>query len=624
MMKGTKLLGTKLHMVYILATVLTLVATLILYFYIVGVPSEIGSHQPQKRRVTLEPFTDDISQNKNHNDPVNLDRPTSTLFRDKNAIQSCEMLRTDDPAMSGKSQDTMRLVLDSHRINEWKPGPDEAQDMKTAPDKAYCYMYNDKKNNMKDIRLFDDTGCSMENPIFKGTPFINRVYGSKKSDNTHTIPIEKCVIEIDPSLITTPHLDDYWKRWGDTMCDSVTDPLRVAVQDSDKAIEALENKITEIKELIELYNVRLDQTILDIKSCEITKEENEQVLKDLISQYNDIYDAFKIVEAQRNEAIILKSDKLEEEKEQLQGVEEERSLFVEFSEKNNTCQIELQKCNRAREDVEEALRIQLVTQAENEDVRAERIDELNTIEGEYNDLIRPVAECDSELEDGRRRLDETIENIDRTRGLYNTCEVEKAYNKARMEIFEPKFERMKERAEECLKKKEQLFRDNEICAEQKKTCNFLKDEHANTLKRFREIRDKLLIVQERGREYNTIRKGLEEQNVFHYNELEQKSAQLDEFENTLYKEEIRSSISNSEAIIDKYRSDLDKLTDVHIQSSGCVAKADYVRDLNKRKNHNAELKYRVDVLRSQSCYYCDPTITHCAEKFKNDKTLCKR
>ena len=483
-------------------------------------------------------------------------------------------------------------------------------------------MYNDKENKMKDLRLFDEKGCSMENPIFKDTPFISRVYGSKTSDNTHTIPIEKCVIEIDPSSITTPNLDDYWKRWGDTMCGSVTDPLRVTVQDKVKAIESLENNITEIKELIEMYNLRIDQTVLDVKSCQILKEKNEQIFRDVVAQYNEIYEAFQKIEAERDEAVKIKSDRLDEEKEIKEDVEEEQDLYQQFRERNNNCQIELQKCNRAKEDIEEALRIQLISQSENEEVRDERIEEMNNIEGEYNDLIRPTAECVSELEQGTRQLEETIENIDRTRGLYNTCEVERAYNKARMEIFEPKYESMKEKADQCLKEKEQLFKDVEICADQKKTCNFLKDEHSNTMKRFREIRDKLLVVEERGREYNTIRKELEEQNVFHYNELDIKSGQLDEFEKSLYKEEIRSSISNSEAIIDKFKTDLDRLADVHIQSSGCVAKADYVRDLNKQRNHNAELRYRVDALTSQSCYYCDPTIAHCAEKFKNDKTLC--
>lgn len=557
-------------------------------------------------------------------DPVNLDQPTSIRFREKNAIQSCEALRSDDPQMSKKSQDTMKLILDSHRINQWKPGVDEPliENIRNKTGHAYCYMYNDNENKMKDLRLFGKPGCSLQNPIFKDTPFISNVYKSNYPDNTHTIPIEKCIIEIDPSETSVANLDSYWSRWGDTECGHVTDPIRATLAEKLEALEAMEKQMDEIKRLLDEYNVQIDQTDLDIRECELSKESNQKILDDLISQYNLIYESFLEVDAQRKEALEVKNEKIKEERELNELIEDKQASYLEVQKKAETCGIKLRECDRRKTDIQEQLRIQIETRTENEKTRERRQLEKEEIEQEHYDLIGPESICQSALQSGRNELEDTNDNIQRVTGLLNTCTVEREKNKNLMDVFKPRYEDMNAQANACLERERQLRIDNDKCQEQKKTCKFLTDEHKNTVQRFRDIRDRLLECEEKRRELNVIRKGLEEQNVFHFNQLDSKYGELDQFERALYKEEIQSSISNSETVINKFRSDLDKLTSAHIEQSGCSAKADFVRELNKKKNNNAEKKYRIESLKSQSCYYCDPTISHCAEKFKNDKALC--
>lgn len=604
---------------YIILTILTIIILAVISSTVKRIINK------NKDNHTKEGFVETTPSPLSVNDPVNLDKPTSFIFREKNAIQSCESLRTTDPSMSNKSQDTMNLVLDSHRINEWKPGPDDPlrKKLQDKSDRTYCYMYNDKENKMKDMRLFNDPGCSLQNPIFDA-PFIENVYKTKYPDNTHTIPIEKCVIEIDPSKTSTSNLDAYWEKWGDTKCGSVTDPLRSTLADKVKVLDVLEEKMAEATKILDDYMIRIDQVDLDITSCNLSKTRNAEMFKELQDKYKDIYSAFLELDVENRELIEVKTDKIKEENEKLAYVREQEDLFLEIEKKNDGCQLELQKCNRERDDVEESLRLQIEKRIENERTRDEKQVKKDEIKNDHDALIVPVAECDSALESGRNELHETIENIDTTRGLYNTCDVERLYNKNLMEIYEPKYVEMEALAEECLARKEQLFRDNEACSEQKRTCAFLKDEHTNTVMRFRAIRDKLLECEERRKEHNVVRRELEEQNVYHFNELDRKYGQIDEIERALYKDEIQSSISHSENVINKFRSDLDILMNANIENSGCSAKAEYVRDLNKIRNRNAELKYRVESLKSQSCYYCDPSVSHCAEKFKNDSTLCSR
>lgn len=556
--------------------------------------------------------------------PINLDQPTSILYREKNAIQSCDALRSDDPKMSEMSQDTMRSILGSNRMNQWKPGEDEPliDNIKNKTGHTYCYLYNDDENKMKDLRLFDKAGCSLQNPIFKDTPFIDNVYKSKYPDNTHTIPIEKCIIEIDPSKTSVENLDKYWRKWGDTECGHVTDPLRASLANKLEVLETMDKQMDELNKLLDEYNLLIDQTDLDITQCELSKESNQNILNDFISRYNAIYATFQDVDEDRSDAVERKSDMMREEKEIGERIDKKQVSYLDFLQKAEACDIQLQDCNRREAEVQEQLKIQLDTQMKNERVRDERQKERDEIQADHYALIGPESICQSALQSGKIELDETTENIERTTGLLNTCSVEREHNKNMMEIFQPRYERKRDMADRCLERERQLRIDNDKCQEQKKTCKFLTDEHKNTVQRFRDIRDRLLECEEKRAELNVVRRELEEQNVFHFNLLDSKYGELDDFERSLYEEEVKSSINNSEVVINKFRSDLDKMTTLHVEQSGCSAKAEFVKELNKKKNRNAELKYRIESLKSQSCYYCDPTISHCAEKFKNDKVLC--
>lgn len=144
--------------------------------------------------------------------------------RDRFATERCNTLYTTSESLSEQAVNTMTAYIGGHRLQRWKPNRNDPS-LRNNPDKDYCYLYGD------DVAM-QNTKCDMTNPMFKDPQgIITGVFESEYADQTHTIPIKKCVLEIGKNTSSNPtNLDAFWNHMGRFDCDQVTQSIRVDIE----------------------------------------------------------------------------------------------------------------------------------------------------------------------------------------------------------------------------------------------------------------------------------------------------------------------------------------------------------------------------------------------------------
>jgi hypothetical protein len=157
-----------------------------------------------------------------------LDEPIEDHQRTQFGMERCDALFTTDSNISNTSYNTMLSMIGGHRIKRWKPDANDPANanMKSNANKEYCYFYNDAENQVQDY-IMRHNACDTRNPIFNGNPIITNVFTTNYADKAHTVPVEKCVVEIDTQAAQNPqHVEDLWQKWGKTDCHQLLTDLR--------------------------------------------------------------------------------------------------------------------------------------------------------------------------------------------------------------------------------------------------------------------------------------------------------------------------------------------------------------------------------------------------------------
>lgn len=278
-------------------------------------------------------------------------------LRRRKAIESCDILRpADDLEMDGKAQDMMRSALDGHRINAYKPqkGDPVAEENGYNPNgMGYCYMYNDRENNMQDYMLDPSNGgCSMDNVLFKNIPFINKVYSTPVKDDTHTVPVEKCVLEIDGTKVNTENLNAFWGNFGESSCEGISGPIRTNIKEVETEKRKIEEDLQALLVEIEKYGEDLEKNRNNLTVCQEKKQGKESELKDKTSEYHTTYEKYIQTRDAYADNVKKHEEKTTRQEELTTSVADYEKLVDQYQELRDTCRNNLRQCRKTVKDLE--------------------------------------------------------------------------------------------------------------------------------------------------------------------------------------------------------------------------------------------------------------------------------
>lgn len=146
--------------------------------------------------------------------------------REGHGMERCEVLYSTDSSIDPKQFAAMTAVVGGHRLKRWKPHPQDPAKAQTKQGKEYCYFYNDTENAVQDY-FMTRQACSMDNPLFQNTSgIVTGAFKTNYQDVAHAVPIEKCVVEIDPVAAKPAALNTFWKSWGNVDCEQLMNDIR--------------------------------------------------------------------------------------------------------------------------------------------------------------------------------------------------------------------------------------------------------------------------------------------------------------------------------------------------------------------------------------------------------------
>lgn len=553
------------------------------------------------------------------------------ITRSHNAIQSCEYLRpqrtagsssTSPNIMSGTSQDMMRRVLDGHRINIYKPEDDDpvAKDNMDST-KSYCYMYNDKKNNMKDYMLHKN-GCTLENPIFKETPFITKVFPTLHKDSTHSTPMQKCVIEIDATKTTPDNLDSYWGKWGNTMCSSITDPLRERIREMDDQNTYLTDDINDLQRSTDTFTAKFDEAKTHFDTCKVDKDRETSDLSSITQNYQDEYDKYQQSEIDLNTHTNDRNNASTTKAELDDSIDKYTKLYERYNTLNDTCQAKAVSCDALKKEREKTKK-EREEYFENVKSTSENLSgEEKLLDDRLSTVITENAVCQSDLNKTTLEYNEIKDKHDHEQTVLAACKLEEQRYSDLLDKYKEKANDMTANKDMCIASRTELRDLNKKCVDQRDKCRYLQKSHENAYVRLNAIKEKYDACHEKRLENRQVKQTLENQNVDLYNTLEHLLSRTYELEKSIYKNEHDQNMEFSKKVMDEYVEDLNTYQTKKIANLGCNDKSERIKDIRGVEAANAQLRYRIDTLKTQTCHFCDPTVKQCADKFPQEEVLC--
>ena len=184
---------------------------------------------------------------------------------DKSGVERCEALYanlSERANMSTKALEVMDNYVLGLRLREWKP-KDPIASSNYKPGYSYCYMYYDSNNDVVDP-IIKDKFCDKTNSIFNNTPMVSSIFLDDQRDRTHSLPYQKCIVEIDPSKVTTSNLDKFWSSIGDQQCHSLYATSQSKTKDLKTIYQNSNNELNIFRTLEPQFNKQLlDNTKLN-------------------------------------------------------------------------------------------------------------------------------------------------------------------------------------------------------------------------------------------------------------------------------------------------------------------------------------------------------------------------
>jgi hypothetical protein len=186
-------------------------------------------------------------------------------YKRANGIESCEILKTNNESIGNAEYGMMERMLGGFRLNKWKP----VDDNKKKSNREYCYMYDDRVNNISDYMSSGVGVCDLSNPLFRDNPMITNVFIDETEDKTHVLPLRKCVIELDANMVRPESINRFWSQWGSesTHCDHLTGDLRGELSNVRVTYQDVHGRYTRLVGADQVLSARNGVLLSDLGSC---------------------------------------------------------------------------------------------------------------------------------------------------------------------------------------------------------------------------------------------------------------------------------------------------------------------------------------------------------------------
>lgn len=537
------------------------------------------------------------------------------------AVEKCSDLLSHDPAIGNNEYNVMNSILNGYRLNKWKPVKDDP--MHPLPDKGYCYIYNDRSNNISDFLVGNESPCDISNPLFADNPMITRVFNNAYTDRTHTLPIQKCVIELDPNQITQSNVDRMWTKWGTSHCDllskSMRDELAFIKVIRDKARHRYDELVVD-EEHMNAMNAQLVGHLGECGQCNAGwKATYGSKQDDYVSAETSLAQ-----ETHRLGKIMGSNEVLRNSNQALNdAIKMWNDLWVSQSNLYGTCTHQLNDCralnDQAFSNYKSANNIYNGLSACNMSLSTEKM----RLMGVYDQETGEYAKCSSTLSSESDRKNAMYNQLINVIDWNNTCQQELTHYKSLNDTYTDLYNKTYADYTACDIKRNEINGKLHItkietvgCATQQGGLeqaliqtqkDFVTQEAAlkEALTDLKAHEASLFECSRKKSKLNAVKEGLLVQNVTLYNELEVayqklRNAQMTAFDNQ--KDAIRTSFTAS-------------LLGV---GAGCQANADEIPSLLNKANQLLGASFDP----AQICKSCTPTQEQCEAAWMDDPDLC--
>lgn len=535
---------------------------------------------------------------------------------DYSGTESCDYLRTENNQMEQKTIDTMHAVLNGFRLNKWKPTTDTDNKNKN---KKYCYLYDDKENHMKDI-MMDSVpgGCDG----FKNYEIVSDAFTTNHVDRTHTIPIQKCVLEIDPTKLVDSNLNAFWDSWNHNRCEYLTTKYKHDIREEQDVLNALKKEYG----ILSNNNMSYDALLADLKRNEALCLNSNANLTTSIEELHDTNESLLNVLSDKLKVQYDLSDRYDVSKDKRKVEEEtldkETRLCDVWTRSNAVCDDKYKECERKKYLMNDYLTSERAMYDTNTSNNRELMTECNVIFDKYNSITGPYEKCEVDLGFAKEERDKMKEALTREKGVYDTCVVERELLDKQYEAQLHLYERMKKDEERCIRERKQAREDKKACGITNQKCETLRAEEDRIKKELTALENKLRECENsRLENLKTIKKS-EEINVALYNDLESLLQSTYKLEKDVYNNENKQNADLSTKMLHSYRQGIKDLTKHRLANMDCGNKKASVAQVNDMENENSYLEYQINMLSNQNCAYCIPTVAQCNKLFHDNDALC--
>lgn len=175
------------------------------------------------------------------------------------------------------------------RLKEWKP---IYQKQASESNYKYDYCYIDQT----DPALPPDR-CDAQ--LFGNAPFINSTFIDSNQDITRALASKKCVLQIDPTQVTSESLDTFWGTMSNTECMTMVNTFQASNLTLESEITDYSQRITDMSNIIADYQYqsnrnakqiaslmnKISTTIYENESLSTYIKDNQQLFNNRASEY---------------------------------------------------------------------------------------------------------------------------------------------------------------------------------------------------------------------------------------------------------------------------------------------------------------------------------------------------
>jgi hypothetical protein len=552
---------------------------------------------------------------------VTLKDDAETVQRNAFAVEACGILESHSDGIGDNEYNVMNSVLKGYRFNKWKPSENDPAKAQMKDDKMYCYMYNDRDNNIADYMVSGESACDKQNPLFADNPMITNVFANSYTDRTHVLPIKKCVVEIDPNAATVSNVEHMWKKWGQSHCDVLSSSLRDELATSKTIFSKAEQRYNTLVGAEEYINGYRTQLTGDLASCGRCNQE-----------WTDAYAVKWNDYIAQEEAMATETEKLSRLLTSNETLRTSNDVFKSdydrwkemWSSQSNAywkCKPQLDTCKvmeaHALSNFQSASHQNRGLTNSNNALQTEKTNYTNL----YNDQANHHARCDatlrSETDKKRAKYDQLIQ----VTGWYNTCNTERTHFSNMYATYSNMYTTVFKDYTSCDGRRNMTNNNlrntqkgNVDCSHKRGTLeqSYIQTQRAlsteeTNLKEAKETlrknKESLFDCQKRKSNLESVKKNLLQNNVDLYNQLEIAYQKL-------RKERVVAFDNQKNAVSGSYASLLNI-------GKGCQANLDEIRVLEEQVQSIMDDK----VDKGSMCLNCNPTEEQCAI-YKEDSTIC--